>query len=224
MFMKMYLKGIKYADMSVLQRNDKGAEVALLQKALIERNYLYDVANGFFGAKTEQAVTKLQSEAGLLQTGIVDGDTWKALENHTTEFVAQDDIGLVLYTLEFEEEGNLRFYVKNMDFQAVSRWQCRLAQFNDSKELIGSFDGKEGCTSTWTITHSELENLKPGEITTTTNALDEGRTGKLSSGESYTITYFPDTKYAGVWPQSYTTGDGTKHIVVGSTLYAEIIR
>ena len=146
------------------------------------------------------------------------------MENHTAEFVAQDDIGLVLYALEFEEEGNLRFYVKNMGSQAVSRWQCGLAQFNDSKELIGSFGGKEGCTSTWTITHSELENLKPGEISTTTNALDEGRTGKHSSGESYTITYFSDAKYAGAWTESYTTEDGTKHIVVGSRLYAEIIR
>lgn len=32
--------------MPVLQQSDEGAEVAQLQKELIERNYLYDVADG----------------------------------------------------------------------------------------------------------------------------------------------------------------------------------
>ena len=217
-------EGEESADRPVLQRSDKGTEVALLQKELIERNYLYDVANGSFGAKTEQAVIKLQSDAGLPQTGVVDDATWKALGSHIAKFVAQEDMGLVLYALEFEEDGTLRYYVKNMGSRTVADWELKVIQCNASKQAIGDFSGKKG--SWWKYSPSSC-SLEPGNTASRYADLKEGETGVHSNGRSYTVTYFSDAKYAGAWLTSYTTEDGKKHNISGMKrmkLYAEIIR
>ena len=53
--------------------------VAAIQQRLIDLRYLFDVADGRFGAASAQAVTHFQQLHNLPQTGIVDGVTYKAL-------------------------------------------------------------------------------------------------------------------------------------------------
>ncbi|MDX2211905.1 MAG: peptidoglycan-binding protein [Oculatellaceae cyanobacterium bins.114] len=67
----------------VLERGDGGPEVAALQTALKQANYLNGQVTGFFGQLTEQALTKFQSENGLSATGKADAATLEALQRRT---------------------------------------------------------------------------------------------------------------------------------------------
>ena len=128
----------------------------------------------------------------------------------------------MLYALEFEEDGTLRYHVKNMGTQTVAEWEFKLVQCNASKQEIGSFSGDRG--HSWTTFPSALGNLPSGETVYSTDALKEGETGEFSNGKGFTITYFSDAKYAGACLKSYTTEDGKKHGVSGTKLYAELVR
>ncbi|WP_153395985.1 peptidoglycan-binding domain-containing protein [Ornithinicoccus halotolerans] len=64
---------LPYRDIA-LEHGDRGAAVAVLQRVLgVE-------ADGIFGPITEQAVREVQQEADLETTGVVDPDTWIAME------------------------------------------------------------------------------------------------------------------------------------------------
>ncbi len=55
------------------------SEVRRMQKALAESGARVG-ADGFFGGKTQDAVKTFQQNQGLDVTGVVEGETWKALE------------------------------------------------------------------------------------------------------------------------------------------------
>ncbi len=59
----------------VLKKGSKGAEVKILQQFLIDGDYLTGKADGIFGAMTETAVKKFQTEYKITADGIVDGQT-----------------------------------------------------------------------------------------------------------------------------------------------------
>ena len=63
----------------VLRRGSKGEDVATLQGLLRRLDFAVAV-DGDFGPGTEVAVTRFQSELGLKADGIVEGQTWAALE------------------------------------------------------------------------------------------------------------------------------------------------
>ncbi len=59
----------------------KGAFVTKMQDLLIKAGYPLEKygADGIFGAETKAAVLRLQKDADLAETGVCDGETWRAL-------------------------------------------------------------------------------------------------------------------------------------------------
>jgi hypothetical protein len=62
-----------------LDRGDKGTDVAHVQAMLIEKEYMPGPIDGFFGYRTEKAVTDFQEDNEIETTGIVDDLTAKKL-------------------------------------------------------------------------------------------------------------------------------------------------
>lgn len=65
---------------STLRRNNKGLEVEYLQFRLREWGYFRQNVTGIFGADTENAVKRFQQNSDIFPTGVVDGQTWDAIE------------------------------------------------------------------------------------------------------------------------------------------------
>lgn len=65
---------------STLRRNNKGLEVEYLQVRLREWGYFRQNVTGIFGAETENAVKRFQQDSDIFPTGVVDGQTWNAIE------------------------------------------------------------------------------------------------------------------------------------------------
>ncbi|GAB5466979.1 MAG: hypothetical protein Kilf2KO_00090 [Rhodospirillales bacterium] len=63
-----------------LRRNDVGASVTLLQRALAAKGFSPGAVDGHFGGKTKAAVIAFQEAQGLGVDGKVGKKTWKALE------------------------------------------------------------------------------------------------------------------------------------------------
>ena len=63
-----------------IQNGQTGAQVVLLQKALIHLGYLQPPADGSFGPATQSAVEQFQSANGLTADGVVGKDTLAALK------------------------------------------------------------------------------------------------------------------------------------------------
>lgn len=59
-----------------LRRGNRGTYVKFLQSKLLSKLYPLGVADGIFGARTENAVIQFQSENGLTPDGIVGPRTW----------------------------------------------------------------------------------------------------------------------------------------------------
>ncbi len=77
-----YIKGMAgYVSTVPLRRGDRGRGgfVNILQVRLEELGYNPGAPDGIFGRKTEKAVKNLQRVSGLVQDGVVGGETWKAL-------------------------------------------------------------------------------------------------------------------------------------------------
>lgn len=64
--------------MKTLRRGDSGADVRTLQTALNRAGATLTV-DGSYGAKTEQAVRKVQADNGLTTDGVCGPKTWGAL-------------------------------------------------------------------------------------------------------------------------------------------------
>ena len=210
-------------DRPALQRGDEGEWVHFLQVELVERNFLYDAADGIYGAKTEQAVAALQEMAGLPQTGTVDEATWRALARHEAGFEPQSDIGLLLYDVEMAEGGEVTFYFKNMGDQTAIGYRFEVRQCNASKSAIGTFNGTRNARA---FVSYEVGSrvIEPGEIYTDMVIIVDGREGTFSDGEEYTMEIFSDGVYLRATQTAYTTADGRTHTVDGANLYCEIVQ
>lgn len=69
---------------SILRREDRGAEVTYLQQRLRDWGYFQEAITGYFGIATEKAVQKFQQDHDIFPSGIVDAQTWEAIESETT--------------------------------------------------------------------------------------------------------------------------------------------
>ncbi|MBF2062938.1 MAG: peptidoglycan-binding protein [Calothrix sp. C42_A2020_038] len=67
-----------------LRRNNQGQEVEYLQYRLWEWGYFKQKVTGFFGHHTENAVKRFQHDKDIFPTGIVDAQTWDAIEKPST--------------------------------------------------------------------------------------------------------------------------------------------
>ena len=63
-----------------LRRNNQGLEVEYLQRRLWEWGYFKQRVTGFFGPDTENAVKLFQLDRDIFPSGIVDAQTWDAIE------------------------------------------------------------------------------------------------------------------------------------------------
>lgn len=68
---------------STLQRGDSGEEVTHLQELMRDAGFWQGDTNGTFDDDLEQAVQTMQGAVSLPQTGVVDEDTWSALEQRS---------------------------------------------------------------------------------------------------------------------------------------------
>ena len=65
--------------MKILRQGSRGTDVFILQLALNRAGYLNEKPDGVFGGRTQNAVLRVQQNAGLKQDGIVGIRTWNAL-------------------------------------------------------------------------------------------------------------------------------------------------
>ena len=65
------------------RKGEKGNITKIIQRLLIEKGYKLPRygADGSFGAETEKAIKKFQSDHGLIVDGIVGKNTWSKLLN-----------------------------------------------------------------------------------------------------------------------------------------------
>lgn len=68
-----------YADRPLLERGDRGSEVAELQRQLAAAGYASGAADGSFGPRTEAALLAFQRANGVFDSGKAGPDTWGAL-------------------------------------------------------------------------------------------------------------------------------------------------
>ena len=73
-----YVSFIPLTELPTLRRGSRWQSVKYLQWILINQGYPVD-ADGIFGANTEQAVIRFQSDNGLVADGIVGRNTWREL-------------------------------------------------------------------------------------------------------------------------------------------------
>ncbi|MDY6898487.1 MAG: peptidoglycan-binding protein [Cyanobacteriota bacterium] len=71
----------------VLQRGDKGECVTKLQKRLQKLGYFKGNSTSYFGSSTWEAVKQFQLNNELPPNGIVNSQTWKALEKENNNYV-----------------------------------------------------------------------------------------------------------------------------------------
>lgn len=128
-----------------VKRGQEGSDIKILQQQLYELNYLLyeEDVNGYYGRKTEHAVTEMQKSNGLEQTGTINLTTLNFLysENvkaYTINKKSSPDI-ILKYQLRLRELG---YYfgecngVYGDDFKtAVAEYQLNNSQYADG--LIG---------------------------------------------------------------------------------------
>jgi peptidoglycan hydrolase-like protein with peptidoglycan-binding domain len=73
----------------ILKQGDKGDDVKNLQEKLSELGLYSGVVDGSFGPITNAAVIKLQETYKLTADGIVQGETWTALDNAIIELKSE---------------------------------------------------------------------------------------------------------------------------------------
>jgi peptidoglycan hydrolase-like protein with peptidoglycan-binding domain len=67
-----------------LRRNNQSKEVEYLQYRLWEWGYFKQIVTGFFGSDTENAVKRFQHDRDIFPSGIVDAQTWDAIEKRAS--------------------------------------------------------------------------------------------------------------------------------------------
>lgn len=71
---------IGVAAQRILDKGDKGEDVAEMQRMLLRIGYRIGIADGIFGKKTEEAIKSFQALYGLKADGIVGPTTWRVLD------------------------------------------------------------------------------------------------------------------------------------------------
>lgn len=75
-----------------LRRGDRGDEVTQLQQMLLETGWLFELPDGRFGPKTEQAVRDYERHAGLTADGVADDAMLDALLEDWCRLTMQDGL------------------------------------------------------------------------------------------------------------------------------------
>ena len=195
---KLYSASAKYAASPVATANPDqtrtltvgmtGNDVYALQERLIELNYLSGVADGVFGAETQNALTAFQSRNGLTADGTAGASTLKKLNGSCKPAAAtaepsgngtmrEGDTGEDVYTLQarlFE----LGYYNGRIDGRYSSETTAAVKAFQKANGL-----GADGIAGKGTMNKLNSGNAVAAE-TTDDDIADEPET-----------TYQPETAY-----------------------------
>lgn len=101
------------------QTGSSGVEVEEIQRVLKERGLFKGEITGYYGAQTQEAVTKFQKQQGLKQTGIADQTTLKRLGITIGTVPAATDANITLLARMISAEGRGESYVGQVAIGAV---------------------------------------------------------------------------------------------------------
>lgn len=139
-------------------------EVRQVQALLIEKNYLYDNADGRYGSKTAAAIRQLQADAMIEQTGGINQETLRALINlPARSFEPAKTRHVVIYNAYRDLEGNIYFRIKNTGKEAIIGVTISGQQLDGNLSPLGYIDGKQSgstryCSYNWDWGESVLES------------------------------------------------------------------
>ena len=148
--------GIVYAD--DLSRGSRGDAVVELQNKLNEYGYSVGVADGDFGAKTENALIQFQHDRGLPETGILDSGTSSALFNlNDTSPTGIEDLSVAAICNEIEKH-----YARvNPDARLVV-FESEASQTQDGYSFPLRSQGGSSANAMWGFLYV---NVHTGEVT-----------------------------------------------------------
>jgi N-acetylmuramoyl-L-alanine amidase len=101
------------------QAGSSGVEVEEIQRVLKERGLFKGEITGYYGAQTQEAVTKFQRQQGLKQTGIADQTTLRRLGITIGSVPAATDANVWLLARMISAEGRGEPYVGQVAIGAV---------------------------------------------------------------------------------------------------------
>ena len=101
------------------QAGSSGVEVEEIQRVLKERGLFTGEITGYYGAQTQEAVTKFQKQQGLKQTGIADQNTLKRLGITIGTVPDATDANITLLARMISAEGRGESYVGQVAIGAV---------------------------------------------------------------------------------------------------------
>jgi len=154
------------ADFDSNQGSSWNDEVRQVQALLIEKNYLYDHADGRYGAKTANAIRQLQADAGIEQTGGMNQETLRALIHlPARDFEPIQGIHTVIYNAYRDFDGKIHFRIKNTGNESLYGAAIAGQQLNGGLSPLGYLNGaKAGATNfsyfNWNWTESALASGK----------------------------------------------------------------
>ena len=203
-----------------LRKGDEGEAVRALQIKLVQRNLLYDPADGIFGTNTKKAIKQLQNMAGLPDTGVADRETQIALERIHKQFESQGRHRFMIYRIEYvRSEKKVYVYYKNIGDKKVKSFRCKLTERKKSKQENGDFIGNG--KGSWLWYEYDIDATS-GQSSYIRFNLYDGYRFSFDSGEKHTMKFKDNTEYACVCLMGYTTDDGRYHEVDGTNLYCKV--
>ncbi len=101
------------------QVGSSGVEVEEIQRVLKERGLFGGEITGYYGAQTQEAVTRFQKQQGLKQTGIADQTTLKKLGITIGTVPAANEANIALLARIISAEGRGESYVGQVAIGAV---------------------------------------------------------------------------------------------------------
>ena len=186
---KLYSASAKYAASPVATANPDqtrtltvgmtGNDVYALQERLIELNYLSGVADGVFGAETQNALTAFQSRNGLTADGIVGKATWYKISyiyvsvKDLSELTSEGETAEGIQSAGGWPGTVLRRGSTGSSVEQVQFWLSDLAQFDSSLVRV-SVDGSYGAATERAVrAFQQKQNLTADGVVgqTTWNAL-----------------------------------------------------
>lgn len=111
-----------------IEYNDIGAYVTLIQSALATIYPTYNVIDGIYGDDTQNQIKQLQRENGLLDTGIVDYNTWlilQMLSGSITQQVSNNNI-----EIEFTRMPGIYEVADANAFTEISQFNTKISSTN----------------------------------------------------------------------------------------------
>ncbi len=138
-------------EMPELSFGNESKDVEKLQKILKSLGLVDWKATGYFGTKTESAIKGFQKMHGLMETGIVDLQTWSRLLNETEEDLQStfhNNLPILFFDTESEKVSELQNLLKTL---GLVSWEATGYFGPLTQEAIKSFQRTNGLVDTGVV-------------------------------------------------------------------------